>query len=71
MSIKARLDRLEARAPSSVAFCFCMTDEETPEEAAAAWRAAHPGRHPGVLHIVEWGESAGAQISVPDEARSK
>jgi hypothetical protein len=38
MSIKARLDRLEARAPASVAYCWYMPPEETAEEAAATWR---------------------------------
>jgi|HubBroStandDraft_6_1064221.scaffolds.fasta_scaffold03176_11 hypothetical protein len=55
MSIKARLDRLEARAPASVAYCWYMPPEETAEEAAATWRAEHPGRNPDILYIVRWG----------------
>jgi hypothetical protein len=50
MNLRARIDRLKAKAPASVAYCFAW--EETPEEAAAAWRAEHPGRNPDILYIV-------------------
>jgi hypothetical protein len=55
MNLRARINRLKAKAPASVAFCWCMAWEETPEEAAGRWRAEHPGRNPDILNIVQWG----------------
>jgi hypothetical protein len=52
-SLTRRLDRLQAKAPADVACVIAW--EETPEEAAARWRAEHPGRNPDILNIVQWG----------------
>ena len=51
MNLRARIDRLKAKAPASVAFCWCMAWEETPEEAADILEAWRDG--------LEWGRKEG------------
>jgi hypothetical protein len=54
MNLKARLDRLDAKAPASVAYVIAW--KETTDEAAARWRAENPGRRePDTLYVVQWG----------------